>query len=126
MNEIILNVISCVVTAVVIPLITLLGTKLISWLSAKIKNEKATKILSDANAIIMSAVKSTFQTYVDALKKEGNFNKEAQLIALSKAKDTALGELSEETKNYIEENYGDLDSWLTTSIESTIDTLKNG
>ena len=36
MNEILLNVLSCVVTTVVIPLITLLGSKLIKWISSKI------------------------------------------------------------------------------------------
>ncbi len=35
MNEILLNVLSCVVTAVVIPLITLLGSKLIKWISKR-------------------------------------------------------------------------------------------
>ena len=40
MNEILLNVLSFVVTAVVIPLITLLGSKLIKWISSKIDNKR--------------------------------------------------------------------------------------
>ena len=95
MNEILLNVLSCVVTAVVIPLITLLGSKLIKWISSKIDNEKTEKYIIEATTIILDAVKCVFQTYVEALKKEGNFGKDAQLIALNKAKDIVLSLLIE-------------------------------
>lgn len=43
MNEILLNIISVVVTAVVIPLISLLGSKLHELINSKIKNEKGAK-----------------------------------------------------------------------------------
>ena len=45
------------------------------------------------------------QTYVEALKKEGNFGKDAQLIALNTAKDIVLSQLSEDIKNYINTNF---------------------
>ena len=80
MNEILLNVLSCVVTAVIIPLITLLGSKLIKWISSKIDNEKTSKYITEATTIVLDAVvnvKCVFQTYVEALKKEGSFNKDA-------------------------------------------------
>lgn len=125
MNEILINIISVVVTAVVLPLISLLGTKLIFWMSSKIKNEKTSKLISDVTNIVLNAVRSVFQTYVESLKKEGNFNKDAQVIALTKAKDIALNEMSEDIKEYIEENYGTLDTWLTTQIEANINLLKN-
>lgn len=80
-----MNVLSCIVTAVVIPLITLLGSKLIKWISSKIDNEKTEKDLTGATTIVLDAVKCVFQTYVETLKKEGSFNKNAQLIALNKA-----------------------------------------
>lgn len=125
MNEILLNVLSVVITAVVLPLISLLGTKLVSWISSKTKNEKAAKLLSEATTIVLNAVRSVFQTYVEALKKEGNFGKNAQLTALNKAKEISLSEFSEDLKDYISNNFGDLDSWLTTQIESSINLLKN-
>ncbi len=79
MNEILLNVLSCIVTAVVIPLITLLGSRLIKWISSKIDNEKTEKYVTDATNIVLDAVKCVFQTYVDTLKKKGSFDKDAQL-----------------------------------------------
>jgi len=125
MNEILLNVLSVVVTAIILPLISLAGTKLIGWLSTKIKNEKANNILETATNIVINAVKSVFQTYVDSLKKEGKFDKESQLVALNKAKGVAISQMSEVLKEFIKNNYGNLDAWLNTQIEATIDTLKN-
>jgi hypothetical protein len=125
MNEILLNVLSVVVTAVVLPLISLAGSKLVQLINAKINNEKAAKLLSTATEIVLNAVRSVFQTYVEALKENGTFDAESQKKALSQAKDTALSQMSEEIKSYITSNYGDLDTWLTTQIESSINLLKN-
>lgn len=124
MNEMLINIISVLVTAVVIPVISLLGAKRVSWLSTKIKNEKANKMIKTATEIVVSAVKTVFQTYVDALKKEGKFDKESQILALTKAKDIALSQMTEDVKEFIQTNYGELDLWLTTQIEANINTLK--
>lgn len=125
MNEILINIISAVVTTVLLPLLTLAGTKLIQWIGAKVKNEKAAALLSTASGIVLNAVRCVFQTYVDSLKKSGSFDAEAQKTALSKAKDMALAQLGDEVKEFIAATYGDLDTWLTSQIESTIDLLKN-
>lgn len=124
MNELLLNILSVVVSAVVLPLISLIGAKLVSFINTKISNEKASKLLTSATEIVTSAVRSVFQTYVEALKKAGTFDKESQLSALNQAKDIALSQMTDDIKEYISKNYGDLDSWLTTQIESTINLLK--
>jgi len=125
MNEILINIISAVVTTVLLPLLTLAGTKLIQWIGTKTKNEKATALLSTATNIVLNAVRSVFQTYVESLKTSGSFNKEAQLTALNKAKDIALSEFSDDVKEYITANFGDLETWLVNQIESSINFLKN-
>ena len=66
------------------------------------------------------------KAYLDeALKKEGSFNKDDQLIALNKAKDIVLAQLSEDIKGYINKNFGNVDAWINTQIEASISTLKN-
>lgn len=125
MNEVLLNILSVVVTAVILPLISYAGTRLISYLNSKIKDEKAKEFLSQATTVVTNAVRAVFQTYVESLKKSGNFGAEAQLEALNKAKDIALSQLSEEVKDYIAKNYGDINNWLTTQIEATINLIKN-
>ena len=125
MNEIILNIISVVVTAVILPLISFAGARLITWLNSKIKDENAKQQLTVATDIVTNAVRSVFQTYVEALKKNGTFDKESQKVALIKAKDYVLAQMSDEIKEYITKNYGNLETWIITQIESTINILKN-
>jgi len=125
MNEIILSILSVVVTAIVLPLITLGGTKLIQWINQKIKDERTRNILTGLTAIVERVVRSVTQTYVDSLKRDGKFDLEAQLNALELAKSAILTELNKETKTFIETNYGSVDAFVTSQIESTINLLKS-
>lgn len=125
MNNILINIISVLVTAVILPLISFAGTKLISWLNTKVKDENAKMQLTVATNIVKNAVLTVFQTYVDSLKASGTFNAQAQSTALLKAKEIALSQMTAEVKEYIIINYGDIETWLTTQIESTIKLLKS-
>ena len=125
MNQILLNILAAVTTCIILPLISFLGIKLSQWLSTKIKDEKAAKLLTQATEIVVTAVKSVFQTYVESLKNSGTFDKTAQLEALNKAKAIVTSELTVELKDFIVANYGDLESWITNQIESSIYKLKN-
>lgn len=125
MNEILMNIISVLVTAVILPLISFAGSKLIAWLNAKIKDENGKIQLTVAATIVTNAVRSVFQTYVDTLKKNDIFDLESQKIALTKAKDEAFAQMTDDIKEYITKNYGELEAWLTTQIEATINVLKN-
>ncbi len=125
MNDILINIISAVVTTVLLPLITWAGTRLIQYIGTKIKNEKAATLLSAATEIVLNAVRSVFQTYVESLKASSSFTKEAQFTALCKAKDIALAQFGDDVKEFITKTYGDLDGWITNQIESTINLLKN-
>lgn len=124
MNEILLNVLSVVVTAVVLPLISWAGARLVAWLNTKIKNENAKQQLTTATTIVANAVGLVAQTYVDSLKKNGSFDAESQKEALTKAKNAALSQMNQEIRDYITTTYGDLETWLVTQIEATINALK--
>ena len=125
MNEILMNILSIIVTAVILPLISFAGTKLITYLNSKIKDENARELLTQATTIVTNAVRSVFQTYVDSLKATGSFDANAQTVALTKARDIALAQMSDDVKDYIITNYGDINNWLTTQIEATINLIKN-
>ena len=124
MNQILLNILAAVTTCIILPLISFLGIKLSQWLSTKIKDEKAAKLLTQATEIVVTAVKSVFQTYVESLKNSGTFDKTAQVEALNKAKAIVASELTVELKDFIVSNYGDLESWITNQIEASIYKLK--
>ena len=125
MDDIFINILSCIVTVIILPLITLLGSKLIKWISKKIDDENLEKNLIKATNIVLDAVKYVLQTYVDNLKKEGKLTKDAQLIAFNKAKEIVLSQFNEEIKSYIKDNFGDIDSWIDVQIEASINNLKN-
>lgn len=125
MNNILINIISVLVTAVILPLISIGGTQLIKFINNKIKDNELAKLLAEATTIVTNAVRAVFQTYVESLKAEGKFDAQSQSVALTKAKEIALKQMSEEVKNYIITHYGDLNAWLGNQIEATINLLKN-
>ena len=125
MNQILLNVLATVVTCIILPLISFLGVKLTQWLNTKIKDEKEQNLINGAVDIVLNAVRSVFQTYVEALKESDNFNADAQKIAFNLAKSIVLKQLSEDAKQYIATNYGDLEEWIRNQIEASIYKLKN-
>ena len=125
MNDILLNILSVTVSAVVVPVIGFLGYKLTQWLNSKVKDDRTKALLNRANEIVLDAARTVFQTYVEALKKEGSFDAKAQEAALGKAKAIVLSELTEELKIFVTQNYGDLTAWVTNAIEASIYKLKN-
>lgn len=105
-------------------LATWLTTVIIAWLNSKIKDKKIAQWASATTQIIMSAVQAVFQTYVEALKKEGKFTQEEQKIANDKAMDIIKSQLTDELQAYIKENFGDMEVYLKQQIEAMIYQLK--
>ena len=100
--------------------------KVKSLINTKIKNEKNAALLNGALDVVASAVKVTYQTYVEAIKGTDAWTPEAQRNALKMASDAALAALSADVKEYIQDNFGDLETWLKGQIETTLYDLKNG
>lgn len=105
-------------------LMSWLTARIIAWLNSKIKDRKLAKYSSDITEIVLSAVQRVFQTYVETMKKNGTFTEEAQKEALAKAKVIISSELTDELKDYITENYGDINEYINTQIEAMIYRLK--
>ncbi len=127
MNE----TLTTLIQVVIIPAIPVLVTYLVKYLRAKaeqtttkIDNELIRIYLQEATDAVLQAVTYTSQTYVETLKKQGEFDKEAQAAAFNTAKDVALKLLTEEAKQMITELYGDLMIWLDTKIEQTVNEQK--
>lgn len=114
-----------------IPLLGVATTFLIKWLNTKkeevlmkIDNEMADKYVAMLFETIATCVSATTQTYVDALKKEGKFDAEAQKIAFEKTYAAVLSTLTDEAKEYLAALYGDLQSFLTARIEAEVKAQK--
>ena len=61
--------------------------KVKTLISTKIKNAKVAALLGGAVDVVASAVKVTYQTYVEAIKGTDAWTKEAQTTALQMATD---------------------------------------
>lgn len=115
----------------IIPLLGVLTGYLVSFLKAKgnqiaenADNTLATKYIKMLTETICTCVVATNQTYVEALKKEGKFDAEAQKKAFQMTYDAVMNILSEEAKEYLQNIYGDLNAFLTNMIEAQVKNNK--
>jgi hypothetical protein len=101
-------------------IISLLFLRLQNWLATKTKNETLQKATLLAQDLVLSAVQAVQQTFVEQLKKDGKFDKDAQLEALEKALKLVLAQIKPDAMAILTEAYGDLSKWLTMQIEATV------
>lgn len=99
--------------------------KVKSLINTKIKNEKARALLGSATTVVSNVVKATYQTYVESIKGTDAWTKDAQEKALQDAVTAARSQLSEEVEKYISDNFGDVETWIKSLIETTLYNLKN-
>lgn len=112
---------------VLIPLTIAITKFLIDFLAAKrdeikgrTENDLAKKYIDMITDTITRCVIATNQTYVDTLKKQGSFDKEAQSLAFDMTYHAVVQILSEDAKAYIEETTGDMKIYLTQLIEAEV------
>lgn len=115
--------ITCVAT-IATGLASWLVTMLTKWLSSKIKDEKMRRCINALNDIIIAAVQSTNQTFVEAMKKDGSFTKEAAEEAFNQTMSIVKAQLTEDLKSFINENFGDIEAFLRAQIEAKVSMLK--
>ena len=95
-----------------------------SELSASTDNQITQKYINLLASTITDCVIATNQTYVDALKEQNAFTKEAQEEALSRTYHAVIAILSAEARQYLEYIYGDLNAYILTKIEAEVNISK--
>ena len=117
----------------IIPLLGVLTAFIIKWINAKsdeIKNKNENnlyeKYINMLTQIITDCVIATNQTYVNTLKNQNNFDKQAQQKAFQMTYEAVLNILSEEAKEYLQNAIGDLNDYIIQKIEAEVATKKNG
>lgn len=131
MSSTILKTVLDLLVALLIILVPVLSNKLTQFLNIKIalaKNDAQTenekRLLESIEKTVGTVVKYVNQTFVDTLKAKGEFTPEEQEAAFQKALKKTEKMLSEEAKEFIMANYGDITEWLTTVIEAAVKTNK--
>lgn len=125
MDELLANLIVILVTGVILPLITALGGYVISLINNKIKDTKLGNAIAKVEDIIESAVRNTYQTYVQKLKEQDNFTQEAQTQALVDTVNIIYNLTPKRLLELLEAFYPNLQEWFIVQIEACINKLKN-
>lgn len=115
----------------IIPLLGILTTFIVKFINAKMNEisenrdtELEKKYLQMLNSTITDCVIATTQTYVEALKKQGEFDAEAQKVAFTLTFESVSNLLTEEAKEYLSAAVGDLNLYITQKIEAEVQLNK--
>lgn len=93
-------------------------------LQQDINNELVTKYTDLIEQTIIDCVTATNQTYVEALKKEGAFTKEAQREAFSRTLNNVMSILTEDCYEYLATITSDVDKYIANKIEAEVNFAK--
>lgn len=104
-------------------LVTLINAKKKELLE-KTKNETAKKYIEMLDKTITDCVIATNQTYVEALKKQGSFDVEAQKEAFKLTYEAIMNILTDDAQQYLNEAFKDLNAYITNRIESQVVVVK--
>lgn len=118
LTQIILGIIGIVIAG--------LGTLSTYLINKYIKNEKLKTIVNSLNELVKNSVATIYQTYVEALKKGGMFDANAQKQALERCLELVNSNMTNDVKEWLEENFLDVQDYLTGLIEAQIALLKAG
>lgn len=117
----------------VIPLLGVLTAYLVTYIKAKTnqlteisQNDTLDKYLIMLGETVSRCVTATNQTYVDALKAQGQFDGTAQKIAFAMTLDAVMNIMGEEAILYLNEACGDLTAYITNMIEAEVKIQKVG
>lgn len=116
-TQLILGIVGIVISAVGV-IVTYLVNKYV-------KDAKLKSILSSLNNLVQNSVLEVYQTYVEALKKAGSFDAEAQKQALERCLTLIKANMPKELETWLKANYSDIESYLKSLIEAQIGFLKN-
>lgn len=129
MNEFLTTLLQAVLVAAVPVCAAFIGKgikALADYLGRKSESDVAKRFLDAVADAVSTAVTYTSQTYVDALKKSGEFTKENQEFALKVAIAKAKALLTEDAVKYLEGAYGSVERYLEGRIEAEVRNQKVG
>lgn len=126
-----MELISQIFEVCIIPLLGVLTAYFIKFVNVKsmeinnnTKNEITKKYINMLNNTITDCVIATTQTYVDTLKKQGEFDVEAQKIAFNMTYEAVIKLLTDEAQQYLNETIGDLNLYIAQKIEAEVNLNK--
>lgn len=121
-----------IVEVCLVPLLGILTAYIVKFIKVKsveiqnkVDNDTADKYIAMLDDTISACVIATTQTYVEALKKENAFTKEAQQEAFDLTFNAVMDVLAEDAKEYLTNIYGDLSAYISNKIEAKVNLNKS-
>ena len=126
-----LNLLTQIFEVCIIPLLGILTTYIVKYIQVKSAEitEKTDNAIIDKYTVMLAdtisaCVLATNQTYVESLKKQGSFDAEAQKTAFNMTLNAVMNILSDDAKKYLTEAFGDLNAYITSQIEASVNMNK--
>lgn len=124
MNQETLNT---VIVVVVVPVMAALVPMIVNAINlyakrikSQLDDQELRKYVDLAEDCIQTAVIATYQTYVKALKDNGEWDAETESEAFEKAKTEALLLMGESAREALKLFYDDFDKWINNKIEKSV------
>lgn len=92
----------------------------IEYLKENTENEEFKKAITILENIVSNTVVAANQTYVDKLKEEGGFDKEAQEEIFNGVKERVLDQLNADTKDLLDDTIKNVDIFINDLIEKEV------
>lgn len=125
------NILEIVVPILVPVILAFLAPYARAWLrtntanlAERAKNATLAEAIWRVEKIIEACVIATNQTYVEALKRDGAFTKEAQMEAFTQTLNKIMGIVTAELKLLIIDSVGDFDLFIQTKLEEAVNKAK--
>lgn len=116
---------------ILIPILITIITICICTITSKVAKSAAesapskySEIIYGLENIVSKAVITTNQTFVNELKKQGKFDKEAMQEAYKRTYESIIASLSQSFFEYIDEEAVDIDALLKNMIETSVNWNK--
>ena len=126
-----LDILYKVFEVAIIPILAAATMYLVTFIKAKkqdlvekTKNDTTKKYIEMLEKTITDCVLATNQTYVEALKKQGSFDAEAQKKAFELTYNAVMSILTDDAQVYLNEAIKDLNAYITAKIESQVVVAK--
>ena len=130
MNEILNNITPALSNALILIIIAL-SSYIVTYISKKKKvlqlemdSALAIKYTDMIEKTIIDCVNATNQTYVEALKKDNAFTKEAQAEAFNRTLNSVMKILSDDCLEYLAEITTDVNAYIYNKIEAEVNYAK--
>ena len=103
-----------------------LGILITYVINKYVKNDELKQIMNSLNDLVRNSVLEVQQIYVDEMKCNDMFDKDAQKLALERCIDTIRVNMPKRVEEWLKSNYTNVDAYLKTLVEAQIKLLKLG